>query len=326
MSVRKLIPVEAQDPLDTVRILLRSIWDHAGLDGLVIPVWQDGSPPISILITSPDSLKQADPFAPVMHQNAACLALDIMQNYPDNHLGFVLRPCELRSLIALVKKFKLESNKGLLISSDCLATFPEEDFDWRLETSDHPENMTQSALHFAAQGGLLPSRYRKCCQYCDMPFPEHADISFELFGVATHQNLIINLRSPELIDIIGLEKIKGQPVPNEVNLRREKTLKRLSDWRQQALAYTSAHLSQEHKTLEGLIQHFTACSYCNEMIQQQCPLFESEWITMEISPDPDQIGTWLIACSGCGMCESDCPEGYPLFQSILFIRKTIRIR
>ena len=324
MSVRKLIPVDDQNPLKTVRDFLDTVWNHAKLDGLFLPVWQDGEPPLSILIDSPDLLERADPFAPVMYHNSACMAIETVQNYPQKKFGLVFRPCELQCFNTLSQKINLDPKRRLLISSDCLATFPPEDFDWRLETSESPEKMTRSALYFAAQGGLLPSRYRNCCQFCDKPFPEHADIAIELLGIATQQHLVISLKSAKNVDLIGLEEINGQTVPNEVNLQREKTLKRLVDWRQQAQAYALAHLSQEHKTVEGLIKHLRECPDCSDVIQNQCPLFEAEWIILDAEPDPDQIQTWLETCSGCGMCEADCPEGYPLFKSILYISKMLR--
>jgi formate dehydrogenase subunit beta len=326
MSVRKLIKVHDQNPLQTVREFLGSVWNHAQLDGLFLPVWQDGEPPLSTLINSPDLLERADPFAPVMHHNSACMAVETIRKFPQKKFGFMLRPCELRSFNILTQKMNADPVGQLLISSDCLATFPPEDFDWRLDSSPSPENLTQSALHFAAQGGLLPSRYRNCCQFCDKPFPEHADITIELLGIATQQHLVISLESAEIVNLIGMEQVKGQTVPNEVNLRREKTLKRLADWRQQAQAYASAHISQEQKTVASLVEHLIACPYCRDVIHTQCPLFESEWMTLETKPDPDKIQTWLESCGGCGMCETDCPEGYPLFQSILFISKTISSR
>ena len=66
----------------------------------------------------------------------------------------------------------------------------------------------------------------------DKPFPEKADVSIELLGIPTQQNLVINLRKPEFVDVIGLENFKDQPVPDDITRRREKTLARLEDWRQ----------------------------------------------------------------------------------------------
>jgi NAD-dependent dihydropyrimidine dehydrogenase PreA subunit len=324
MSVRRIISVEAKDPLRTVRNLLTAIWDHAHLDGLFLPVWQDEGLPLPTLITSPDLIFKADPFIPVMHRNSACLAVETMQETPEKNFGFVLRPCELRSFRALLGKLNIDPKRCLSISSDCLSTFPPEDFDWRLEASDHREHMTQTALHFAAHGGILPSRYRYCCQFCDKPFPELADVSFELLGIPTKQHLVINFQKPELMDLLNLQNFNAFPVPDEITQKREKTLKKLADWRQKAQAYTSAHLKEEHKTLSGLIAHLTTCTYCRNLMSEECPLFEADWIQAEIRTDTMVFESWLNSCGGCGMCEADCPENYPLFRSICFISHKLR--
>jgi hypothetical protein len=324
MSVRRIISVEANDPLQTVRQLLTAIWDHAQLDGLFLPVWQDGDPPQSTLITSQDMIDKADPFIPVMHRNSTCLAVETMKQFPEKKFGFVLRPCELRTFRALLSKLNIDPERGLFISSDCLATFPSEDFGWRLEASDHREHMTQTALHFAAHGGILPSRYRNCCQFCDRPFPELADISIELLGIPTKENLVIHLQKPEMADLLNLKNFNALPVPNEINQKRESTLRKLADWRQKAQAYTSAHLKEEHKTLSGLVNHLTTCAYCRNLILDQCPIFESDWIQEETMPDILVIKSWLKSCGDCGMCEAQCPENYPLFRSICFISHKLR--
>jgi NAD-dependent dihydropyrimidine dehydrogenase PreA subunit len=326
MSVRRIISVEANDPLRTVRLLLRSIWDQVQLDGLFLPVWQDGDPPQSTLITSQDMIDNADPFIPVMHRNSTCLAVETMKRSPEKKFGFVMRPCELRTFRSLLRKLNIDPKRGLFISSDCLATFPSEDFDWRLEASDHREHMTQTALHFAAHGGILPSRYRNCCQFCDKPFPELADISIELLGIPTEKNLVINLQRPEIAEFLDLKNFNALNVPNEITQKRERTLMKLADWRQKAQAYTSAHLKEEHKTLSGLITHLTTCTYCMNIILEECPLFEPDWIQAEITPDTMVIESWLKSCGGCGMCEANCPENFPLFRSICFISHKLRAR
>jgi ferredoxin len=325
MALRRIIPVESQDPLRTVRQLLRSIWDHATLDGLFLPIWQDEDTPSTTLITSPDSLDKADPFAPVMHRNSTCSAVETMKRFPEKKFGFVLRPCELRTFYALMNKLNLDPKRAFFISTDCLATFPPEDFDWRLKESEHREHMTQTSLYFAAQGGILPSRYRNGCQFCDRPYPELADVSIELLGIPTQESIVINLRKPEFSDLIGLKYFKDLPVPADITQKREKTLRRLENWRQKAQAYTSAHLSKDHKTIAGLINHISTCPYCKGLLQEQCPLFESDWFKSVATLNSNVIENWLKSCGGCGMCEADCPEHYPLFRAILFNNQKLRV-
>ena len=324
MCVRTLISVEAQDPLRTVRNLLRTIWTHAGLDGLFITLWNGEGSPKPTLLTSPDQIDRADPFAPVMPKNSAIDAVQNLQNHPHDRLGFMLRPCELRCFNTLQQHMKLGHTDELLISSDCLATFPLQDFEWRLEGSEDPEQMTQSVLHFAIQGGLQPSRYRNSCQFCDRSYPENADLSIELLGIKTNENLILRSRTQTMHETLGLDQFGDQVVPEEVTRSRERILMRLSDWRQQALAYATAHIDEDQKTIDGLIEHLSNCSACRQTLQDCCPYFDCKWMTSHRVNSEKQAATWLKACSGCGMCESDCPEGFPLFLVILSLSKALR--
>jgi Pyruvate/2-oxoacid:ferredoxin oxidoreductase delta subunit len=323
MSVRRLIPVQDQDPLKKVRELLKLLWENAPLDGLFIPIWQDDAAPVSTLITSPDAIKEADPFAPVMLRNSALTAAKILQQDPDRRLGFVLRPCELSNFLTLLQRWHLDPQNTITISMDCLATFPVQDFDWRLERSDHREYMSRSALHFAAQGGILPSRYRSSCQFCDEPFPKEADLHFELLGITTLDNLVVNFRTDETASYLGMNESNSQPLPDEISARRERILKKLMDWRQKAQAYALAHLSDENKSIEGLLSHLKECVYCHHLIQQHCPLFDMAWIMSDTPQYPPDVEIWLQNCGGCGMCESDCPQEYPLFKTILYLHKSL---
>jgi NAD-dependent dihydropyrimidine dehydrogenase PreA subunit len=324
MCVRTLITVEAQDPLKTVRNLLRVIWTHAGLDGLFITLWYSAGPPHPALIKSLDQIDHADPFAPVMRKNSAIDAVQSMQKHPQGRFGFMLRPCELRCFNTLRQHLKLSHTDGLLISSDCLATFPLQDFEWRLEDSEDREQMTQSILHFAIQGGLQPSRYRNSCQFCDRSYPENADLSIELLGINTSENLILKSRTHAIHETLGLDQFGGQVVPEEITRSRERILMRLSDWRQQALAYATSHLHEDQKTIKGLINHLLNCPVCRQTLHDCCPYFDFNWMTSQRVKSEKQVETWLKACSGCGMCESDCPEGFPLFLVILSLSKALR--
>jgi ferredoxin len=291
---------------------------------MFIALWQDGNPPKSELITSPDQLDQADPFAPVMYKNSACDALRTLEKHPNQRFGYMLRPCELQCFRLLLKKEKLTLTDGVLISFDCLATYPPEDFKWKLETSEYREQMTQSSLHFAFQGGLQPSRYRTSCQFCDTSYPQNADLSIELLGIKVSENIVVKSRTRDIYERLGITAFNGQSVPEEITMSRERTLLRLMEWRQQALAYVTSHLNDKHKTIDGFIRHLSKCQGCRQILQDCCPLFDINWITSGTHPDVKVLETWLQSCSGCGICETKCPEGFPLFRAILFLSKTLR--
>ncbi len=314
MRTLRLVPVDSQGPLEATRRLLALIWERGDLAGMLIPVWTTGKrDPRSTLLTSQAMLDRADPFAPLMTANAAPQAVEILRRSPKERFGLVLRPCELRSLRNLAPRLGVGLEGALLLSSDCLATFPPEDFDWRLRQTSDYERLTLEALHFAAQGGILPSRLRGTCQFCELPYPADADVQFEVIGLETSKYIVINVRDPGLATKLGLENGGTQPVPSGLRDRRTQVLGKLAAWRRQARAFAESHLDPQLATMPALISHLRSCDTCRDWLKEACPLFGMQWEASLSGEQPEklQLG-WLDGCGGCGMCEHECPEGYPL--------------
>jgi Pyruvate/2-oxoacid:ferredoxin oxidoreductase delta subunit len=314
MRTLRLVPVDALGPLETTRRLLAQIWDRAGLDGMLVPVWIVGKrDPRPTLLANSAMLDRADPFAPLMTSNAAPQAVEIIRRDPERRFGLVLRPCELRSLRRLASRLQVSLGSNMVISTDCLATFPSEDFDWRLKQTSDYERMTEEALHFAAQGGILPSRLRGTCQFCEQPYPVDADIQIETIGLETSKHLVVNMSDERLALRIGLGNGPSGSVPPGLRDRREHVLGRLASWRRQARAFAESHLDAQQSTLPALIAHLQACNSCREWLQAACPLFALNWEASHSGELTEELDTgWLDACGGCGMCEHECPDAFPL--------------
>jgi formate dehydrogenase (coenzyme F420) beta subunit len=312
MPIQKLLPVGPSGPLDATRGFLRQVWDRAALDGLFIPAWADGQDdPRPALLNSPGQLERADPYAPLMVLNTAPHILALVTDNPGQHLGAVLRPCELRSLRELARRQGADLGGLLLISPDCLATFPLEDFDWRVHNAAAIEKITDEALHFAAQGGILPSRLRPTCQACELPFPADADIHIAVLGIETDRHLILGFRDAGLL---GRLEFQSQPdPPADLLARRDRVLSKLTEWRQRSRAYAESHLEAEQASIQGLVRHLRGCENCRVWISKACPFFPQAWEqTASGQRMNDLQASWLLSCGGCGMCDHACPDGYPL--------------
>lgn len=321
MSMRRLIQVDELGPLHATRKLLQSIWAHSKLEGMFITTWsQDRFPPEPGLIEQSEALQYADPYSPIMMANAAPAALECFQLHPGQRLAIVLRPCELRVFRTLLKRHRLTLSNALLISSDCLAVFPAEDYDWRIGRASDIERLTRDALQFAAQGGILPSRYQRGCQLCERPYPEDVDIHFEVLGVTTSEHLIIAFRESSMAAWLDSEYTKVGIPPSEILTRRTEVLQKLANWRGRSFAYSQSHLDEDMASLEGLVNHLRSCQACRTRLEAHCPLFQSEWLqTRSLRALKTEID-WITNCGGCGMCEHTCPESYPLFTVLAHLK------
>jgi formate dehydrogenase subunit beta len=319
MLVRKLRKVDEEGPLAATRVFLKTVWRAAEIDGMLLPVWsEESSSPELRLILESNSLVLADPFSPLNSKNSARRVIEQLEQSHGKKLGLVLRPCEQRCFSALRSRLPESQTEPLLITVDCLACYPEEDIDWRAEAVDNLEQITLDVLHFAAQGGLLPNRYRQSCQCCDDPTTDEADIHIEVLGLQTQDHLIVGFASEGLAKaVMGEDKHWGM-IPTVLDRRRSRVLENIKNWRKQSCAYAIGKLDDTYKDLDTLIEHLAKCPNCQQRLIQDCPLLDSELDVSTSLGTANGVKEWLASCPACGMCEYLCPQGFPLFNTLQF--------
>ena len=99
------IPIGNQGALGAIRQFLASLLEKKLVDALLVPLeLPTGDNVVPTIVSSPEQVQAANPLAPVMSVNAARLVsrITMVSSSPDR-LGVVLRPCELRALVELVK-------------------------------------------------------------------------------------------------------------------------------------------------------------------------------------------------------------------------------
>lgn len=311
--------VEHQDPLSSARALLQDLWHTASLEGFYIPIWpEQAEAPQGGICDEPSQLTLADPFAPVMPMNQAPQAYQALHDHPGRRWGLFLRPCEWRTFKTLVDRSGEPGGALVLaMSADCTGTMAPQDFVARGAGDMHA--LTREALHFASQGGILPSRRQSSCQLCEDPFPRDVDLQFELFGIPTEQYLVISFRDADVARVMA-ERAHGTTLPTSMVERRKLVLRDLARWRASSFEKRKAALDPEKSTIEALASHLHACEVCRETLKRHCPLLDLDLLSQVLARDLAAAQAWLGSCSGCGVCELDCPEAYPLFDVIFSLR------
>jgi formate dehydrogenase subunit beta len=143
------------DPLATIQRFLRALWGQVGLVGMLLPLYQIGETGLKPhLVEKPAQLTAADPCLPFVTTNSAKLVDQLTRERPDARLAAVLRSCEARALAEKVQQGLTRVDRWLLIGVDCLASFPVNDFEWRLQKAGTTEQLTREVLKFARQGGI----------------------------------------------------------------------------------------------------------------------------------------------------------------------------
>lgn len=311
------------DPLGTTRIFLETIWQNYHLDKLLIS--SNGSAQSlqkPNILTDHTQLMDINPFKPLMTENIAKYIPDYLDTYSNEKIAVILKPCEIRALNGMRNFQEINVNNLLTICFDCLGTYSIDEYQFYLKRKGSPENLVQTTLQFARQGGINAYRYRSACQMCVAPQADCANINIEVLGYPIRQYIIIRCNKQQIIESFRTDKVNNIIVDQKVKQQREWMLAKIAQRNGQVRERIKQALSDVLPTsIDTLILQFKSCVECNRCIDV-CP------ICMAALPNKKNIGqfdkddliNWIFACAGCGMCEQVCPDHHPLSLIFRFIR------
>jgi formate dehydrogenase subunit beta len=309
------------DPLGVIQTLIGEAWQRFELESMLLSLNSQSEPH---LINDPGQLNQVNPFKPLMTMNAAKYLPRILADNPEERIGVVLRPCEIRALEAKTKRESLPLERTLTICVDCLGTYSLEDYQWRVDRKGSPNRLAWESLHFARQGGIAAYRFRSACQACRSPVGQGADINMGVIGLPVRQKILVDTRDQMTLETFGKRAVISQEDQSLLDQRDyiiARLLQRGSQTRQRLADNLESILPRD---LEALIDQFQRCEPCRECFDN-CPLCAADY------PEKDSRGLyvredvkqWMISCAGCGMCEQACPNHLPLVSVFSQLRQQL---
>ena len=316
------------DPLARTRSFLKAIWEYAGLDGMLVPMYQTGHKSVKqMVIHHPDSLKEADPFVPLMQVNASRMVIQWARKHPNDHIAAVLRACEIRALSEQIKNTGVELENWLMIAVDCPSCFPLKDFEWRIEKVGSVEALTKDVLRNARQGGIALDRFRSACGMCTRPGSPHEDICIELLGLPARDTILVNIYNDVILEKLNLGEVCDGLATQELVDQREDMLRNIEQRRERIRERQMRDLRPGLPTnLEQLAAFLMDCQPCVNCLEV-CPVHAEILVPAVLNRrlTPDLLRDWLIACAECGMCEQACPKEMPLVAIMDRIRRSPRV-
>jgi formate dehydrogenase subunit beta len=301
------------DPLGTVRDFVKTVWQTLDLKHMLVPLNGQIDETGPRLIDEPDELSSLNPFAPLMPLNAAKFIPEILAR-DSSQIGAMLRPCEMRTLIEMGKHNGFSTQNLLTISVDCLGTLPIDEYQWRAERKGSPKDLTQEALQFSRQGGIVRYRYRSACQVCISPQATTADINIGILGLPVRQQILITIDDENLTERLDLAKMANTEIDPELLEGHQRVASRLvarSINTRDRITNGLAEVLPEN--IEALINQFESCGDCSTCLNV-CPLCDIHYPQRDAEGryKESEIVRWLISCSGCGICDQSCPQHLPL--------------
>ena len=330
MTTRGLWQVTDGDPLGATRDFLRALFDKQIVDAMLVPIQGAHNSMMPALVKNPTRLERANPFAPVMPFNSARLVAMLTREPTNQKLGVVLRSCEIRALVELVKFNQAKLDHTIIIGVDCTGTMAMPEFTEALR--ENPDLLAQN-LSSAKTGNheSSPLEFRSACTMCEYPTPNHADIAIGFIGIDTTQVLDIEMRD-DLAQQMGI-------APNtSLASTRDGVIATLIARHTTTRDATLKHFHDEMRSHDGFASYFADCLECTNCMNA-CPIcyckecffrtsnaehaprellrLAERHGTLTMPPDAmlfqlTRLNHMATSCVGCGMCESACPHDIPL--------------
>ncbi len=289
------------------------------------------------LITDPQQLDQADPLSPAFAVNSARLLSRLTRKPSGGQVAAVLRPCEIRAFVELVKLKQGRTDDVVIIGLDCLGAYSNRDyFRWATEPPEAATQKFSRAVLTGSGAAMDGVDLSPACKACESPTAEGADIAIGLFGVDTAKEIWVQARTAKGESLLGKLGFAEAPEPASRPKALEKLIAERIAYRDEMFQRTRAAT----ETLEKLSTYLADCINCYNC-RVACPVCycrECVFVTDVFDHEPSQYLRWAehrgavklptdtlfyhltrlahmsTACVGCGQCSNACPNDLSLME------------
>lgn len=323
----KYAAIKDTSRISAVRSLLEKMLSSRLVDAVLVAARTPYSDlPMPTLIADPARVADADPLAPVAPFNAARQAVSLTRHSIGKRLCLVLRPCEYRALIELVKLKQCALDDLVILGIECGGRMEND-----MYLKRHAEmNELNEGLYTDAE---LRVDVARACGICEHFMPEGADLSLCRFGVAEN-SVGVMAQSPvgeALLERLELPAGEEPPQRADIVARRVRVRTAARD----ALFADVAEKINRIEKFQNLIATCINCYNC----RTACPVCyckECVFLTDVFAHRPETLLRRAVkrgavkmptdttmfhltrlahmshACVGCGQCSSVCPSDIPV--------------
>jgi formate dehydrogenase subunit beta len=319
----------------SINALLKDLLSKEVVGAILVPVAHpSGNNVVQSLVTNPDYLDNADVLAPVMPVNSGIILQAMTRLTPANKkTAVVMRPCELRALVELVKLRQAHLDNLYLIGIDCPGAY---------SVSEYPKfaaEKTSDDFVKDAWNGKENPLLRAGCQVCEYPVPLMADLTIGLAGQDLGKELVLiasTEKGEELLEGLDITVEENNALATKRQAAVDQLLKKMKEIRDKFFEQTK----EEIGGVEKIAEVFGPCILCHNC-RTACPVcycrecfFDSPTFELEAEKYLSTAGkkgamrmpadtllfhltrmTHMAAsCVGCGACEEACPNDIPLLK------------
>ncbi len=338
MTTTAKIEVKNQDLLESLQGFFRSMLEMEEISAIQVPLHLPMKNTVMpMLVTDPDKLSGADPLAPYFPMNTSKVVSRLTRKSMGGKVIAVLRPCEIRAFVELVKLKQGRTEELVIVGLDCLGAYKNTDYfrfvgnNIKASTQKFYEGILSGAG--CEHDGVERTR---ACKVCEHFVPEGADILIGLLGVDYKKNLMVSSQTAA-----GEALLKKLDLPSmEIPEKRHTAIDALLSERMTARDRMFLETSDATNDIEKLTAYLGNCINCYNC-RVACPVCyckECVFVTDVFNHDPAQYLQWSrrkgaikmptdttfyhmtrlahmsTACVGCGQCSNACPNDIPVME------------
>jgi formate dehydrogenase subunit beta len=338
MAITATIDVSQQDLLASLKTFCTNLLEQEAISAVLVPQRLPmKSMAMPTLVTDPAHLDGLDPLSPAFPMNGAKVLAKLTRRPSGGKIAAILRPCEIRAFIELVKLKQARTEDVVLIGLDCLGAYGNTDY-FRF-VGDDAEAATRRFYEavLSGQGAALDGAdWSAACNACEASIPTSADIAIGLWGVDTNRLLLVEGQTPAgdgLLEQLGLPA-------GEIPAGRKEALAQLRESRTANRDKMFAATAAATDSVVKLNEYLANCVNCYNC-RVACPVCyckECVFVTDVFNHEPAQYLRWAqrkgavkmptdtvfyhltrlthmsTACVGCGQCSNACPNDIPVME------------
>ena len=335
MARKVTLEVKAGDLTRTLRGFFAELLTKGNLDALLIPLELPNKVNVvPTLVTEVEKLECAVLPAPVMPVNIARIISDMTKVTPSSKkVGVVLRNCEVRALIELVKLRQASLENMILFGIDCMGTYSVSDYSKKVEKGESPGEAIISRFKKGEEDPDL----RQSCKICSYPLALNTDVVIELVSHDIEKEVGVTVATEK-----GEEGIKGIELKEDTDTeKREKAVEKMLLKQAKKREEYFKENSSRFQGIDKLMSVFSPCIRCYNC-RTVCPacyckecFFDSPTFEMEADsylgwaeskgavrmPNNTlffhltRMAHMATCCIGCGLCSEACPNDIPVAEA-----------
>ncbi|WP_457552770.1 4Fe-4S dicluster domain-containing protein [Desulfobacula sp.] len=328
---------EENSPAKGLQQFFKQLLEMKEIDALFLPVrLKESSSIMPSLVTDPAQIEDAVPLSPAFPINSARMVSRLSYKKSGRKTAVVLRSCEMRAFIELVKLKQGSRQDLILIGMDCPKAFTSTDFTAYMKNEPLDDDAYIEAAFSKKSETINGFPFSSACNTCENPFPLNADISILLHGVDLSDGMIAESCSDtgsQILETLGMPETAMPEKRDEVLIQIKEAHLKSNEAMIEDIGARTDSIAKLNVFFDRCINCYNCRNMCPVCYCKECvfntdvfyhqPVQYHQWAEKKglIKMPTDTIFYHLTrmahmshACVGCGQCSNACPSDINVFE------------